>query len=325
MDKNIFVFLLWMLTATYYVECGTRGKPKRVTATTEPHPYTISFFTFPPGAANELLEPKRESKRDNEDLSTHQKIKQAATGTDSKAKEDKKSSDVSKETKLSSKVSKITEIKKVKKQKDKKKHHQPKEKPKILDKGGKITEDDLDRGRHRVQPLEPWSLGPFHNKIQFNKHHTTNTEQAESYQEGSISHPSHTMYPKCHHCSSNSSYEDCSSKTTLKKCDSGLNNICYTKSFRSSSRGVIYEMGCSNHKTCRKAKAAPCKGAMKKCFVCCQFNGCNALEHHYFQSPESNDDDNLGYSAFNKATRSWQSTWSSLLSLSLSLVVWILT
>jgi hypothetical protein len=84
--------------------------------------------------------------------------------------------------------------------------------------------------------------------------------RTESYQEGSIKHPSHTMYPKCHHCPSNSLYEDCVSKTTLKKCDSGLNNICFTKSFYSKSRGVVYEMGCSNHQQCQKAMAAPCKG-----------------------------------------------------------------
>ncbi len=66
-------------------------------------------------------------------------------------------------------------------------------------------------------------------------------------------------------------------------------------------------------------------GAAKKCFVCCQFDRCNALEHHYFQSSKSNDDDNLEYSAFNKATRSWEPTWSSMLFLSLPLVAWMLT
>ena len=84
--------------------------------------------------------------------------------------------------------------------------------------------------------------------------------RTESFQEGSINHPSHTMYPQCHHCPGNSSYEDCVSKSTLKKCDNGLNNICFAKSFHSDTRGVIYEMGCSNHKQCQKAKAAPCKG-----------------------------------------------------------------
>jgi hypothetical protein len=56
----------------YYVECGTNlpDKPKQeeVATDTEPHPYTISFFTFPKGAASELLKPKRESKRDNEGM-----------------------------------------------------------------------------------------------------------------------------------------------------------------------------------------------------------------------------------------------------------------
>ena len=86
--------------------------------------------------------------------------------------------------------------------------------------------------------------------------------RTESFQEGSVNHPSHTMYPQCHHCQGNSSYEDCVSKSTLKKCDSGLNNICFTKSFHSDTRGVFYEMGCSNHKRCQKAKAAPCKGKL---------------------------------------------------------------
>jgi hypothetical protein len=111
-----------------------------------------------------------------QDLSVHKKIKQAVTEKEGKVKGDRKSSvsDDSKETK--SKVSKIKEIKMAKGEKGHKTQHQSKGKPTILDKGGKIIEDDLDRGRQKFQPLEPWSLGPSHNKIP-NKHHAANTEQ----------------------------------------------------------------------------------------------------------------------------------------------------
>ena len=317
-----------MLTV-YSVRCdgNSRSKPKReeLTTETEPHPYTISFFTFPKGAASQLLKPKRESKRDNQDLSTHQKIKQEITEKETKKEKKSPASDVLKKSRASSKVSNTKKIKIAKEQKENKKQYQPKEKTIVLKEGGKIKDSDLHRGRHKVQAVKPWRLGASHNKIQHHQYHDVNTEETESYQEGSIKHPSHTMYPKCHHCPSNSSYEDCASKTTLKKCDSGLNNICYTKSFYSNSRGIIYEMGCANHKKCQKAMATPCKGVMKKCFVCCQFDECNALEHHYFQSSKSNGDDNLGYSAFSKAARTCELTWNAILLLSLPLVAWMLT
>lgn len=103
---------------------------------------------------------------------------------------------------------------------------------------------------------------------------------AESYQEGSINHPSHTMYPMCHQCPRNSSYQDCVNKRTLKRCNNGLDNICYTKSFQSKTRGLIYEMGCSNHKMCQKAKAKPCKGEMdvrKCCFLVTKFSSINII------------------------------------------------
>ena len=328
MDKNLLVLLLWMLTG-YCLRCdaNSRSKPKReeITTETEPHPYTISFFTFPKGAASQLLKPKRESKRDDQDLSSHQKIKQVITEKETKKEVKSPASDVSKKSKASSKVSKTKTIKIAKEQKENKRHYQPKEKSTVLKKGANIKDNDLRRGRNKVQPVEPWRLGASHNKIQYHQHHAVNTEETESYQEGSIKQPSHTMYPKCHQCPSNSSYEDCASKSTLKKCDSGLNNICYTKSFYSNARGIIYEMGCSNHEKCQKAMATPCKGAMKKCFVCCQFDECNAQEHHYFQSSKTNDDDNLGYSAFSKATRTCELTGNAMLFLSLPLVAWMLT
>ena len=60
----------YLISLVYYAECDTnsRGKPKRggTAIEKEPHPYTISFFTFPTGAASKLLAPKRESKRANE-------------------------------------------------------------------------------------------------------------------------------------------------------------------------------------------------------------------------------------------------------------------
>ena len=75
------------------------------------------------------------------------------------------------------KVSKIKEIKKAGGQKDGKKKSGHQKKPKISDNGGKIAENDIDRGKQNVKPLEPWSLGPVHNKIHINKHHAGNVEQ----------------------------------------------------------------------------------------------------------------------------------------------------
>ncbi|XP_028399079.1 uncharacterized protein LOC114522558 [Dendronephthya gigantea] len=302
MKRNIVVFFLWIFTV-YYVECDSNSQRKtkreEIKDEKEPHPYTISFFTFPKGAANELLKPKRESKRDNPDLSFHKKIKQLVSKKETKSKVNEKP-----------KVIKESSIKKeeTKQEKNNKKYHQTKERP----------INKLKKEKQNYQHLEPWS--PIHKKAQNNKQHAAE-QQTESYQEGSIKHPLHTMYPKCHHCPSNSSYEDCVSKSTLKKCNIGLNNICFTKSFQSNSRGIIYEMGCSNHRKCQKAKATPCKGTMKNCFVCCQFDGCNALEHHYYESKQ-NDDDSLGYSSFNKAT---PQKWSSLIIIGLSFAAFMLT
>lgn len=80
-----------------------------------------------------------------------------------------------------------------------------------------------------------------------------------SYQHGSVWHPAHEMYPMCHHCPKNSTYEDCVHKRTLKRCDNGLFNICFTKSTKRDTI-VHYNMGCANHKQCQRARAKPCKG-----------------------------------------------------------------
>lgn len=129
-----------------------------------------------------------------------------------------------------------------------------------------------------------------HDKTKFNttkvtgKHALSESNPPEDdtevyYQRGSVMHPAHEMYPMCHHCPTNSSYEDCAHKRTLKKCDSGLSNICFTKS---SKRGNIvhYNMGCANHKQCQRARATPCKAHEKRCFTCCQWSGCNSMAHH---------------------------------------------
>ncbi|XP_067021659.1 uncharacterized protein [Acropora muricata] len=100
-----------------------------------------------------------------------------------------------------------------------------------------------------------------------------------SYQHGSVWHPAHEMYPMCHHCPKNSTYEDCVHKRTLKRCDNGLFNICFTKSTKRDTI-VHYNMGCANHKQCQRARAKPCKAHEKQCFTCCQWSGCNSISHH---------------------------------------------
>ena len=80
-----------------------------------------------------------------------------------------------------------------------------------------------------------------------------------SYQHGSVKHPAHEMYPMCHHCPMNSTYDECTHKRTLKKCNDGLSNICFTKSTKRNDV-VHYHMGCANHKQCQRARAKPCKG-----------------------------------------------------------------
>ncbi|XP_022791836.1 uncharacterized protein LOC111331068 isoform X3 [Stylophora pistillata] len=100
-----------------------------------------------------------------------------------------------------------------------------------------------------------------------------------SYQHGSVKHPAHEMYPMCHHCPMNSTYDECTHKRTLKKCDDGLSNICFTKSTKRNNI-VHYHMGCANHKQCQRARAKPCKVHEKRCFTCCQWSGCNSMSHH---------------------------------------------
>lgn len=99
------------------------------------------------------------------------------------------------------------------------------------------------------------------------------------YQRGSVLHPAHEMYPMCHHCPKNSTYEECTHKRTLKRCDNGLSNICFTKSTKGDNK-VHYNMGCANHKQCQRARAKPCKAHEKRCFTCCQWSGCNSIAHH---------------------------------------------
>ena len=114
-----------------------------------------------------------------QDLSSHQKIKEEISEKKTTAKKkDEKKSDISKAIKPSEKVSKIKEMsKKFKKQKDYIKQPQHQSKSSVLDYGEKITEAGIDQGKQNVRPLEPWSLGPFHNKIRIHKHHASKTEQ----------------------------------------------------------------------------------------------------------------------------------------------------
>lgn len=77
------------------------------------------------------------------------------------------------------------------------------------------------------------------------------------YQRGSINHPTSEMYPNCHQCTKNSTYEGCTENKTLKVCNKGLANICYTKSVK-RDKIVHYEMGCATHTQCRRARAQPC-------------------------------------------------------------------
>ena len=80
-----------------------------------------------------------------------------------------------------------------------------------------------------------------------------------SFQHGSVKHPAHEMYPRCHHCGKNSSYADCARKSTIKTCNQGLSNICYTRSVKRNNV-IHYEMGCADHNTCTAARAKPCRG-----------------------------------------------------------------
>ena len=84
-------------------------------------------------------------------------------------------------------------------------------------------------------------------------------DHALSFQKGAIKHPKHTMYPECHKCPENSSYAACVKSQTLKKCNEGLNNICYTKSVKDND-AIKYEMGCADHNMCLGARAFPCRG-----------------------------------------------------------------
>lgn len=331
MDIHIFLIYFW-ITTVYQTECATpRGKPKRnELSESEPHPYTISFFTFPKGAASELLRSKTETKRENR--------VQAPEDSSVSETDDTSTDDSSRSGSFTGKVTSIASSKDpvIKRKKrpqtavshtrhvqKKNKHHQPfvqvYEKPNAIDKAGKSPEVGPQKGR---QKMEPWKFGPSHNKIEFKVHQM---EIDEAYQEGSINHPLHTMYPECHQCQSNSTYDECTSKNTIEKCNKGLNNICFTKSFKSITHGIVYEMGCSNHAECKKAKASPCKGNDKKCFVCCQYDGCNAVPHHYFDSSaDASDDSGLMFS-FNQAATYSSSKWNAGVLVFALIMFWMMT
>ena len=80
-----------------------------------------------------------------------------------------------------------------------------------------------------------------------------------SYQHGSTKHPAHEMFPTCHQCAKNSTYEECVNKKTALKCDKGLANICFTRSNKRDNI-VHYEMGCATHRQCQRARSTPCRG-----------------------------------------------------------------
>lgn len=69
------------------------------------------------------------------------------------------------------------------------------------------------------------------------------------------------MYPHCHQCDKNSTFDGCTQKKTLMVCNKGLANICYTKSFKKGDV-VHYQMGCATHKQCQRARAVPCKSKL---------------------------------------------------------------
>lgn len=110
-------------------------------------------------------------------------------------------------------------------------------------------------------------------------HSTTERDHKLSFQVGSMKHPKHNIHPKCHACGLNSTYKECVKKSTLKLCNEGLNNICFTKSTKKNGI-VTYEMGCADHNNCVHAKAFPCNDGHDNCFTCCQFDRCNSSPHH---------------------------------------------
>jgi len=100
-----------------------------------------------------------------------------------------------------------------------------------------------------------------------------------NFQIGSLKHPKHDIFPKCHQCSNNSTFSSCVKKSTLVSCNQDLSNICYTRSFKHGD-DIRYQMGCTDHRNCSVARAYPCKDGSKHCFTCCQFDECNSSPHH---------------------------------------------
>ena len=87
------------------------------------------------------------------------------------------------------------------------------------------------------------------------------TDRGEGFQAGSRKHKLHQMFPECYHCAKNSNYTDCVMKSKLLKCDKGLNNICFARSYKKKNgKRITYEMGCINHRQCLKARPFPCRG-----------------------------------------------------------------
>ncbi|XP_066934554.1 ras guanine nucleotide exchange factor L-like [Clytia hemisphaerica] len=124
-------------------------------------------------------------------------------------------------------------------------------------------------------------------------HNVSRADRNSSFQAGSRKHLKHQMFPECYRCTKNSTYPECVRQSKILKCNQGLNNICFARSHKKKDNNFItYEMGCTNHRQCLKARAFPCRDGSKRCFTCCQFNRCNASPHHgVFETDEINLDE----------------------------------
>lgn len=90
------------------------------------------------------------------------------------------------------------------------------------------------------------------------------SKQFETFQLGVKRQEKHDLHPECYTCPKNSTFTQCVKKSTLQKCQDGLDNICYSRSYRgdtgNKSDVISYEMGCSSHNMCQNAKPFPCRG-----------------------------------------------------------------
>ena len=92
-------------------------------------------------------------------------------------------------------------------------------------------------------------------------HNISKADLKSSFQAGSRKHLQHQMFPECYRCAKNSTYPECVRKSKILKCNQGLNNICFARSHKKKDNNFItYEMGCTNHRQCLKARAFPCRG-----------------------------------------------------------------